>query len=60
MLTIFNALKLITKILIIIFQDVSLTKIDTDKNEENRTTVAVKKIRKKVMRKSLTSQNSKT
>ena len=48
--------------MILLFRDVSLTKIDTD-NEENRTTiVAVKKIRKKVMRKlqkSLTHQNIK-
>lgn len=53
-LTIFNTFKLTTKTMILFFQDASLTKIDTD-NEENSITiiiiVAVKKIRKKIMRK---------
>lgn len=57
MLTIFSALKLIIKSkILLLFQDVSLTKIDTD-NEENRAAiiiiarVLVRKIRQKVMRK---------
>ena len=53
-LKIFNTFKITTKTMILFFQDASLTKIDTD-NEENSITiiiiVAVKKIRKKIMRK---------